>query len=240
MIQSFWFFVFIQMERLRGASMNQNIHGAMEVWLNAIKYVNECRKQEIANVAKRQKELPHCIPMHDDKGAQIPFKNFRNSNFNLSILFDHFHRLNIHVEFCLFQISRRWPIAFTHWQRRHGSLELACTMRCNQLCYSTRRSRRPSWRLRAMWFWTRSQPSRQRIRRTVSLQAWSLRRRQVMPKNHIWDLCNCGSDFRSFRLSVFHNLQNKRFAETVFQSILNWRWTNKQKTENKFYTIRIA
>ncbi|XP_046599603.1 meiosis-specific coiled-coil domain-containing protein MEIOC-like [Neodiprion lecontei] len=56
-----------KMERLRGATMNQRVHKAMEYWLEVIKYVQERRKQEIANATKRQKENPHCIPMHDDK-----------------------------------------------------------------------------------------------------------------------------------------------------------------------------
>lgn len=48
--------------------MNARVHRAMENWLEKIKYVQECRKQEIGNAAKRQKENPHCIPVHDDKG----------------------------------------------------------------------------------------------------------------------------------------------------------------------------
>ncbi|XP_012281479.1 uncharacterized protein LOC105700319 isoform X2 [Orussus abietinus] len=56
-----------KMERLRGASMNQRVHKAMEYWLEAIKLVQERRKQEIANANKRQKENPHCIAVHDDK-----------------------------------------------------------------------------------------------------------------------------------------------------------------------------
>lgn len=56
------------MERLRGASMNQQVHKAMENWLEAIKYVQECRKQEITNVNKRQKENMHYIPCQDEKG----------------------------------------------------------------------------------------------------------------------------------------------------------------------------
>lgn len=48
--------------------MNQRVHKAMEYWLEAIKYVQECRKQEIANAIKRQKENPHCILAYDDNG----------------------------------------------------------------------------------------------------------------------------------------------------------------------------
>lgn len=60
-----------QMERLRGAGMNQRVHKAMEHWLEAIKFVQERRKQEIANANKRQKENPHCISIHDDNGKSI-------------------------------------------------------------------------------------------------------------------------------------------------------------------------
>ena len=56
------------MERLRGSTMNQRVHKAMEHWLEAIKFVQECRKQEISNATKRQKEPLSCIPVHDDKG----------------------------------------------------------------------------------------------------------------------------------------------------------------------------
>ncbi|XP_015600982.1 uncharacterized protein LOC107270458 isoform X2 [Cephus cinctus] len=56
-----------KMERLRGATMNQRVHKAMEYWLEAIKFVQECRKQEITNAAQRQKENPHCIPIHNEK-----------------------------------------------------------------------------------------------------------------------------------------------------------------------------
>ncbi|XP_058803934.1 meiosis-specific coiled-coil domain-containing protein MEIOC-like [Phymastichus coffea] len=55
-----------KMERLRGADMNQRVHKAMEHWLEAIKFVQECRKQEITNAAKRQKGNLHCISIHDD------------------------------------------------------------------------------------------------------------------------------------------------------------------------------
>ncbi|XP_012540254.1 uncharacterized protein LOC105838888 isoform X2 [Monomorium pharaonis] len=55
-----------KMERLRGTQMNQRVHKAMEYWLESIKYVQECRKQEIANAIKRQKENPHCILAYDD------------------------------------------------------------------------------------------------------------------------------------------------------------------------------
>ncbi|XP_026830547.1 uncharacterized protein LOC105286349 isoform X2 [Ooceraea biroi] len=55
-----------KMERLRGTTMNKRVHKAMEHWLEAIKYVQECRKQEITNAIKRQKENPHCILAYDD------------------------------------------------------------------------------------------------------------------------------------------------------------------------------
>ncbi|KAF7997100.1 hypothetical protein HCN44_005377 [Aphidius gifuensis] len=56
-----------KMEQLRSASMNERIHKAMEYWLEAIKFVQECRKKEITHATKRQKENPHCSPIHDDK-----------------------------------------------------------------------------------------------------------------------------------------------------------------------------
>ncbi|XP_048511797.1 meiosis-specific coiled-coil domain-containing protein MEIOC-like [Athalia rosae] len=56
-----------KMEHLRGATMNQRVHEAMEHWLDAIKYVQERRRQETENMTKRQKENPHCIPMSDEK-----------------------------------------------------------------------------------------------------------------------------------------------------------------------------
>lgn len=56
------------MERLRGASMHQRIHKAMEQWLETIKIVQECRRQEITNAAKRQKDMP-CMALHDDRGG---------------------------------------------------------------------------------------------------------------------------------------------------------------------------
>jgi hypothetical protein len=54
------------MERLRGAEMNQRIHKAMDHWRDAIKFVQECRKQEITNSNKRQKENLQVISIHDD------------------------------------------------------------------------------------------------------------------------------------------------------------------------------
>ncbi|KAK2575758.1 hypothetical protein KPH14_003648 [Odynerus spinipes] len=55
-----------KMEHLRGNTMNQRIHKAMEYWLEAIKFVQDCRKQEIANATKRHKENPHCILVYND------------------------------------------------------------------------------------------------------------------------------------------------------------------------------
>ncbi|XP_014218658.1 uncharacterized protein LOC106646941 isoform X4 [Copidosoma floridanum] len=55
-----------QMERLRAANMNKQVHKSMEHWLETIKYVQECRKREIASTSKRQKENLHCISTHDD------------------------------------------------------------------------------------------------------------------------------------------------------------------------------
>ncbi|CAL7945746.1 unnamed protein product [Xylocopa violacea] len=55
-----------KMERLRGTTMNQRVHKAMEYWLETIKFVQECRKREIANATKRQKENPPCILVYND------------------------------------------------------------------------------------------------------------------------------------------------------------------------------
>lgn len=49
--------------------MNQRVHKAMENWLEAIKFVQECRKREIANATKRQKENPPCILVYNDNGT---------------------------------------------------------------------------------------------------------------------------------------------------------------------------
>ncbi|XP_033207762.1 uncharacterized protein LOC117167151 isoform X2 [Belonocnema kinseyi] len=67
-----------KMERLRGASMNQRIHKAMEHWLETIKIVQECRKQEITNAAKRQKENMPCMAMHDDRDILSLAHSIRN------------------------------------------------------------------------------------------------------------------------------------------------------------------
>lgn len=55
------------MEHLRGATMTERIHKAMEYWLEAIKYVQECRKKEIEFANMRRKESRDCVPMNDDK-----------------------------------------------------------------------------------------------------------------------------------------------------------------------------
>ncbi|XP_011495976.1 PREDICTED: uncharacterized protein C17orf104 homolog [Ceratosolen solmsi marchali] len=55
-----------KMERLRAAEMNQRIHNAVDHWRDAIKFVQERRKQEITNTNKRQKENLHGISIHDD------------------------------------------------------------------------------------------------------------------------------------------------------------------------------
>ncbi|XP_043263122.1 meiosis-specific coiled-coil domain-containing protein MEIOC-like isoform X1 [Colletes gigas] len=54
-----------KMERLRGTTMNQRVHKAMEYWLEAIKFVQECRKREIANATKRQNENPPYILVYN-------------------------------------------------------------------------------------------------------------------------------------------------------------------------------
>ncbi|XP_031843983.1 uncharacterized protein LOC116431952 [Nomia melanderi] len=55
-----------KMEQLRGTTMNRRVHKAMEYWLEAIKFVQECRKREIANATKCQKENPPCMLVYDD------------------------------------------------------------------------------------------------------------------------------------------------------------------------------
>ncbi|XP_051176545.1 homeobox protein 5-like isoform X2 [Leptopilina boulardi] len=66
-----------KMERLRGASMHQRIHKAMEQWLETIKIVQECRRQEITNAAKRQKDMP-CMALHDDREILALAQSIRN------------------------------------------------------------------------------------------------------------------------------------------------------------------
>ncbi|XP_043473466.1 uncharacterized protein LOC122505727 isoform X2 [Leptopilina heterotoma] len=66
-----------KMERLRGASMHQRIHKAMEQWLETIKVVQECRRQEITNAAKRQKDMP-CMALHDDREILALAQSIRN------------------------------------------------------------------------------------------------------------------------------------------------------------------
>lgn len=55
------------MEHLRGATMSERVHKAMEYWLETIKYVQECRKKEIEYANMRRKENPDFIPINDDK-----------------------------------------------------------------------------------------------------------------------------------------------------------------------------
>ncbi|KAI4497482.1 hypothetical protein M0802_007493 [Mischocyttarus mexicanus] len=71
-----------KMECLRGSSMNQRIHKAMQYWLEAIKFVQDCRKQEIANATKRQKENPHCILVYNDNEYVIDDDNDDDDNDN--------------------------------------------------------------------------------------------------------------------------------------------------------------
>ncbi|OAD55891.1 hypothetical protein WN48_04141, partial [Eufriesea mexicana] len=54
-----------KMERLRGTTMNQRVHKAMEYWLEAIRFVQDCRKREIANATERQKENPPYILVYN-------------------------------------------------------------------------------------------------------------------------------------------------------------------------------
>ncbi|XP_057340208.1 putative uncharacterized protein DDB_G0282133 isoform X1 [Microplitis mediator] len=66
-----------KMEHLRGVTMNERVHKAMEFWLESIKFVQECRKKEITHATKRQKENPHCSPIHDDKDIIILAESIR-------------------------------------------------------------------------------------------------------------------------------------------------------------------
>lgn len=74
------------MERLRGTTMNQRVHKAMEYWLEAIKFVQECRKREVANATKRQKENPPCILVYNDNGTFIA-QFFKKYNFFLNLFY---------------------------------------------------------------------------------------------------------------------------------------------------------
>lgn len=74
------------MERLRGTTMNQRVHKAMEYWLEAIKFVQECRKREVANATKRQKENPPCILVYNDNGMFIA-QFFKKYNFFLNLFY---------------------------------------------------------------------------------------------------------------------------------------------------------
>ncbi|KAK0162686.1 hypothetical protein PV327_006442 [Microctonus hyperodae] len=67
-----------KMEHLRGTNMNERVHKAMEFWLESIKFVQECRKKEITHATKRQKENPHCSPIHDDKDILILANSIRD------------------------------------------------------------------------------------------------------------------------------------------------------------------
>ncbi|KAJ8688633.1 hypothetical protein QAD02_024428 [Eretmocerus hayati] len=60
-----------KMEHLRGACINQRVHKAMEQWLDTIKFVQDCRKQEITNGTKRQKDNLHCMAFQDEKDILI-------------------------------------------------------------------------------------------------------------------------------------------------------------------------
>ncbi|GFW68649.1 meiosis-specific coiled-coil domain-containing protein MEIOC [Trichonephila clavipes] len=55
------------MEQLRKAAVHPNIHAAMEKWLEAIRNVQARRRDEIINVANRQRSSASRI--QEDKGA---------------------------------------------------------------------------------------------------------------------------------------------------------------------------
>ncbi|XP_034937233.1 GATA zinc finger domain-containing protein 14-like [Chelonus insularis] len=66
-----------KMEHLRGVNMSERVHKAMEIWLESIKFVQECRKKEITHASKRQKENPHCTSIHDDKDILVLANSIR-------------------------------------------------------------------------------------------------------------------------------------------------------------------
>lgn len=59
------------MERLRGESVNGNIHSAMEAWLDAIKKVQCRRREELINANNRHQDMIAGIETYriqEDKG----------------------------------------------------------------------------------------------------------------------------------------------------------------------------
>ncbi|RUS86522.1 hypothetical protein EGW08_005714 [Elysia chlorotica] len=62
-----------KMERLRSISIHPNVHSTLVNWLNSIRCVQTCRRDEIVNSANRQRAG---VPRHpDDKGAEIEKNN---------------------------------------------------------------------------------------------------------------------------------------------------------------------
>lgn len=53
--------------------MNQRVHKAMEYWLEAIRFVQDCRKREIANATERQKENPPYILVYNGNGMFVAY-----------------------------------------------------------------------------------------------------------------------------------------------------------------------
>lgn len=59
------------MERLRGETVNSNIHTAMEAWLDAIKKVQYRRREELINANNRHQDMLAGIEtfrIQEDKG----------------------------------------------------------------------------------------------------------------------------------------------------------------------------
>mgnify|MGYP002715731486 FL=1 len=66
------------MERLRGGKVNENIHTAMEAWLEAIKKVQCRRRDELINANNRHQDMMAGIETYrvqEDKG-KINYTSF--------------------------------------------------------------------------------------------------------------------------------------------------------------------
>lgn len=110
------------MEHLRGVTMNERVHKAMEFWLESIKFVQECRKKEITHATKRQKENPHCSPIHDDKGSYFLL------HYRVHYLF-----LIINIFFRYNNFSRKYPGINTG-----STFGAHCNVQCNAVNFITK------------------------------------------------------------------------------------------------------
>lgn len=57
-----------KMENLRGERLHNQIHISMQNWLDAIKRVHVCRREEIINVANRHRNPMNLLRVGDEKG----------------------------------------------------------------------------------------------------------------------------------------------------------------------------